>query len=249
MGKTAFNPLSQWNGRVGGMVYKVVNGKQVIMPYKTRDTKGDQVSVAQLATRAKFALAGKFSKITPSEIMRGLNGSRVDRRSNFVKAITKAATVTVDGTQVVANIAPDKIIFSDGLVTMLNMGTPTLNNAGVLAASIANIPESVDAVLVIAVCSNASGEYDRVNYQVCPVDDEAHTATVSINTDAVQGTHVRVYYVPLTVTDQARSFLSTSEYDEHATDEYTLTMLLTSVEGAYEWGRSQYVTELTPANA
>ncbi len=34
MGKTDFNGLSQWTGRIGGLVFKVVNGKQVIMPYK-----------------------------------------------------------------------------------------------------------------------------------------------------------------------------------------------------------------------
>lgn len=248
MGKTAFNPLSQWNGRVGGIVYKVVNGKQVMLPYKSKDpNKSYTASVAQLATRSRFALAGKFSKITPAEILRGLTGSRVDRRSKFNRSISRAATVAVDGSSVVANIAPDKIIFSDGIVTLLNVGTPALSNAGALTASITTVPEKVDAVLAIAVCSDAEGEYNRIEYQVCPVDGETHTANVAIETQAEQGAHVRMYYVPLTVTDQARGFLATSEYDEHATDEYTLTMLLTSVEGAYDWGHSQYVAELTPA--
>lgn len=244
MGKTAFNPLSQWRGRVGGQVYKVVNGKQVVVPYKPVTSKS-QASIAQLATRARFALGGKYSKIVPPEILRGLNGSKVDRRSIFVHNITRKATVTFDNGTVTAAIAPEDIIFSEGLVTTLNMGTPALSAAGELTASVTAVPEGVDAVLAIAVVENADGEYDKIVYQTAAVDTETHAASIDLQTEVPDGHHVRLYYVPLTVTEQARSFLSTTDYDIHATDEYTLTMLLTSVEGAYNWGRSQFVTTLT----
>lgn len=238
MGKTAFNPLSQWKGRVGGQVYKVVNGKQVVQPYKAIERKGEG-SIAQMTTRARFALAGKFSKITPPEILRGLSGSKTDRRSIFVRSITRKATVNFVDSTVVADIAPADIIFSEGLVTMLNVGTPTLSSAGELTASVTDIPENIDAVLAIAVCENSNNEYDRIVYQVAPVEN--NTAAITIGTDVPTGYHVRFYYVPLAVTTQARTFLANSEYDEHANDEYTLTMLLTAVEGAYTWGRSQFV--------
>lgn len=244
MGKTAFNPLSQWRGRVGGQVYKVVNGKQVVVPYKPVESKG-QGTIAQMTTRARFALAGKYSKIVPPEILRGFNGSKVDRRSLFVRNITRKATVTLNDGTVTAAIAPEDIIFSEGLVTTLNMGTPALSAGGELTATVTAVPDSVDAVLAIAVVENAEGEYNRVVYQTAPVDVETHTATIGINTEVEPGNHVRFYYVPLTVTEQARSFLATTEYDTHANDEYTLTMLLTSVEGAYNWGRSQFVSTLT----
>lgn len=243
MGKTAFNPLSQWRGRVGGQVYKVVNGKQVVQPYKPIERKGEG-SIAQLTTRARFALAGKFSKIVPPEILRGLNGSKVDRRSQFVKSITRNATVSFEGTSVVADIKPENIIFSEGLVTLLNvMGN--VDNTGKLTAAFSDVPENIDAVLAIAVCENTDAEYDRVVYRMASVDNNTHAASVEIDTAAPVNGHVRFYYVPLTVTDQARSFLSTSEFDEHAEDEYTLTMLLTSVEGAYTWQRSQFVDTYT----
>ena len=35
MGKTDFNGLSQWTGRIVGLVFKVVNGKQIIPPAMT----------------------------------------------------------------------------------------------------------------------------------------------------------------------------------------------------------------------
>lgn len=244
MGKTAFNPLSQWSGRVGGQVYKVVNGKQVVVPYKKIERKGEG-SVAQMTTRARFALAGKFSKITPSEILRGLSGSKTDRRSLFTRSITRKATVAFQDNTVVADIAPNDIVFSEGLVTMLDLGTPAVSAAGEITANVTSAPDNVDAVLAIAVCENEKNEYDRIVYQVAPVDSETHTANIALSTDVPTGAHARLYYIPLTVTQQAKSFLSTSEYDEHGTDEYTLTMLLTSVEGAYTWGRSQYVTTLT----
>lgn len=245
MGKTAFNPLSQWRGRVGGQVYKVVNGKQVVQPYKPIERKGEG-SIAQLTTRARFALAGKFSKIVPPEILRGLNGSKVDRRSAFVKSITRNATVSFEGTSVVADIAPEKIIFSEGLVTTLQI-TASIDTQGTLTVLVNSIPDNVDAVLAIAVCENADNEYDRVIYRMASVNSETHDASIDIDTAVPVNGHVRLYYVPLTVTDQARSFLSTSEFDEHAEDEYTLTMLLTSVEGAYTWQRSQFVDTYTRA--
>lgn len=244
MGKTAFNPLSQWRGRVGGQVYKVVNGKQVVLPYKPVESKG-QGSIAQMTTRARFALAGKYSKIVPPEILRGFNGSKVDRRSLFVRNITRKATVNFDNGAVTAAIAPEDIIFSEGPVTTLNMGTPALSAAGELTATVTDVPEYVDAVLAIAVVENAEGEYDQIVYQTAPVNIEQHTVAIDIATRVPNGSHVRFYYVPLTVTEEARSFLSTTEFDTHANDEYTLTMLLTSVEGAYNWGHSQYVDTLT----
>ena len=42
--------LSQWTGRIDGLVFKVVNGKQVIMPYKADDAlRGRELPVRPLA--------------------------------------------------------------------------------------------------------------------------------------------------------------------------------------------------------
>lgn len=243
MGKAAFNPLSQWRGRVGGQVYKVVNGKQVIQPYYAREgAKGG--SLAQMSVRARFALAGKYSKITPPEILRGMDGSKTDRRGRFVKLITQKSTVSLVDGNIQAAVAPENVVFSEGYVVPIALGTPAITAAGVLTATATDVPESVDAILGIAVIENAEGEYDRIEYAIVPVDGETHTATITVDTSAFEGAHVRFYDVPLTTTEEARSFMATTEYDEHAADQYTLTMLLTSVESAYKWGRSNYVGEL-----
>lgn len=247
MGKTAFNPLSQWRGRVGGQVYKVVNGKQVVVPYS--GAKRKSTSLAQQSVQVRFALAGKLSKITPAEILAGLNGSKVDRRSEFTRNITKRATVSVidDGFQ--ASIDAPNVIFSKGEVINIDLSGITMNAAGLITGNIANINEKVDAVLVIGVVSKG-GDYTNVVYQVAPVENSA--ATVNLSNELGTGVEITVqlYYVPLTVSDTARQFLSTSEYDQLGTgnDEYVLNMLLNSVEGAYKWGQSQYVNALTVTN-
>ena len=56
MGKTDFNGLSQWTGRIGGLVFKVVNGKQVIVPYKKEVF--NPRTAAQMSSRADVAHVG-----------------------------------------------------------------------------------------------------------------------------------------------------------------------------------------------
>ncbi len=74
MGKTDFNGLSQWTGRIGGLVFKVVNGKQVIMPYK-KEVFNPRTK-AQMSQRAKFALSGMINRIVPKEVLVGMSPDR-----------------------------------------------------------------------------------------------------------------------------------------------------------------------------
>lgn len=244
MGKTAFNPLSQWRGRVGGQVYKVVNGQQVVVPYSGASNKSN--TIAQQAVRARFALAGKLSKIVPPEILAGLNGSKIDRRSNFVSGIIRRSVISTVENGLQASIDAPNVVFSKGDVVFVDLSSLTMDATGVITGSISNINEKIDALLVIGVVSK-DNDYTNAVYELVPVTDGAATINLSTETGAGRGVTTQLYYVPLWITEGASTFLASSEYDQLGTgnDEYVLNMLLNSVEGAYKWGQSQYVKSIT----
>lgn len=244
MGKTAFNPLSRWRGRVGGQVYKVVNGQQVVVPYSGASNKSN--TIAQQAVRARFALAGKLSKITPPEILAGLKGSKTDRRSEFVRGIVKRSVLTTIENGIQASIDAPNVIFSKGEVAAVDLSSLTIDSNGLISGTVTGINEKIDALLVIGVVSNAT-DYTNAVYEIVPVSDGEANVSLSAETGAGRNVTVQLYYVPLWVTETAQSFLSSSEYDQLGTgnDEYVLNMLINSVEGAFTWGQSQYVKALS----
>ncbi|MBQ6156140.1 MAG: hypothetical protein IJK22_06015 [Bacteroidales bacterium] len=86
MGKTDFNGLSQWTGRIGGLVFKVVNGKQVITSYK-KEVFNPRTE-AQMLNRAKFGLAGMINKIVPKEVLVGMSSDGAESSSDDGYAYT-----------------------------------------------------------------------------------------------------------------------------------------------------------------
>ena len=93
MARTDFNALGLWRGRVGGLVYKVVDGKQVVVPYL--GASFNPRTEAQMMQRAKFGLAGMISKIVPAEVLIGMSDLRSRRRRLFFSNIVRHAEVTV----------------------------------------------------------------------------------------------------------------------------------------------------------
>ena len=112
MGKTDFNGLSQWTGRIGGLVFKVVNGQQVITPYKKEVF--NPRSEAQMLHRAKFALSGMINKIVPKEVLVGMSPDRRSRRLLFASNIIRHANVSVDSGVVKATLNANDLVFSQG---------------------------------------------------------------------------------------------------------------------------------------
>ena len=126
MGKTDFNGLSQWTGRIGGLVFKVVNGKQVITSYK-KEVFNPRTE-AQMLNRAKFGLAGMINKIVPKEVLVGMSSDRRSRRPLFTSNIVRHATVSVTDGTVTATLNAKDLVFSQGVaapVTVNEMETTT----------------------------------------------------------------------------------------------------------------------------
>ena len=237
MGKTDFNGLSQWTGRIGGLVFKVMNGKQVIMPYK-KEVFNPRTK-AQMSQRAKFALAGMINKIVPKEVLVGMSPDRRKRRPLFASHIARHARVNTAGGSVTATLDTNDLVFSQGVAAPVSVNGMTVNN-GVVDGTLEALPEKVDAVMMIAVVYDTTvGLYTRTVYEVLPAGE----TTISLDTKTTESGNVaHIYAVPMSLTSAGLSLTGGSDGAEGSSDNgYAYTLMMRSDEGSFRYGRSQYL--------
>ena len=238
MGKTDFNGLSQWTGRIGGLVFKVVNGKQVIMPYK-KEVFNPRTG-AQMSHRAKYALAGMINKIVPKEVLVGMSPDRRSRRPLFTSNIVRHANVSVADGVVKATLNAQDLVFSQGVAAPVTVSGVTVTD-GLVDGTLGAMPEKVDAVMMIAVVYDTTvGHYTRTVYKVVPAGESA----ISLDTGTAESGNVaHLYAVPMSLTATGLSLTGGSDGAERTSDDdFTYTMLMRSDEGSYRYGHSQYLT-------
>ena len=238
MGKTDFNGLSQWTGRIGGLVFKVVNGKQVIVPYK-KEVFNPRTE-AQMSHRAKLALAGMINKIVPKEVLVGMSTDRRKRRTLFTSNIVRRANVSVAGETVTATLDANDLVFSQGVTAPVTVNGMAVND-GLVGGTLGALPEKVDAVMMIAVVYDTTvGHYTRTVYKVVPAGETA----ISLDTGTTESGNVaHIYAVPMSLTSTGLSLTGGSDGAERSSDdEFMYTMMMRSDEGSYRYGRSQYLT-------
>ncbi len=241
MGKTDFNGLSQWTGRIGGLVFKVVNGKQVIVPYK-KEVFNPRTE-AQMSHRAKLALAGMINKIVPKEVLVGMSSDRRRRRPLFTSNIVRRAIVNVTGGSITATLDANDLVFSQGVAAPVTVNGMTVND-GLVGGTLGALPEKVDAVMMIAVVYDTTvGLYTRTVYEVMPSGETA----ISLDTQTTESGNVaHIYAVPMSHTSTGLSLTGGSDGTERTSeDDFTYTLMTRSDEGSYRYGRSQYLTTLT----
>ena len=240
MGKTDFNGLSQWTGRIGGLVFKVVNGQQVITPYKKEVF--NPRSEAQMLHRAKFALSGMINKIVPKEVLVGMSPDRRSRRLLFASNIIRHANVSVDSGVVKATLNANDLVFSQGVAAPVTVSGMTVTD-GLVSGNLSALPEKVDAVMMIAVVYDTTvGLYTRTVYEVLPAGETA----ISLDTQTTETSNVaHIYAVPMSLTSTGLSLTSGSDGAENSSDNgYAYTLMMRSDEGSFQYGRSQYLTTL-----
>ncbi len=240
MGKTDFNGLSQWTGRIGGLVFKVVNGKQVIMPYK-KEVFNPRTK-AQMSQRAKFALSGMINRIVPKEVLVGMSPDRRKRRPLFASNIARHANVSTAGGSVTATLDANDLMFSQGVAAPVTVNRMTATD-GLVSGTLEALPEKVDAVMMIAVVYDTTvGLYTRTVYEVLPAGETA----ISLDTQTTEtGNVAHIYAVPMSLTSTGLSLTGGSDGAENSSDNgYAYTLMMRSDEGSFQYGRSQYLTTL-----
>lgn len=177
MAKTPIG-LGQFSGRVGGVVYAVQAGRQVVRAYQP--IVSNPKSTAQSIQRAKGNLVGRISKITPWQILEGLGDNKFNRRSRFLRLLLRKATAgpaAGDPTKFNAKLADDDFVFSEGaivpytIITQLTAEQYSASYTIARASGISSVQNASQGFLVVAVIKQSSGVWEEVMYKyVLPSD-------------------------------------------------------------------------------
>ena len=108
------NGLGKFSGKLGGAVFVIRNGKQIVREYNPRPS--NPKSALQLQQRAKGNLAGRISSFVPKAAISGLGANNIRRRSRFNQLILKGAQVSLIGDDYSAKIPWESVKFSEGSV-------------------------------------------------------------------------------------------------------------------------------------
>jgi len=240
MAKSNYNGLNQWSGRIGGLVYKVVNGKQVISPYQ-RKVFNPQ-SDAQMENRTRFSLASMINKITPKEILQGICDDRRKRRSLFFSQIMRHTVVVKTEEGYTATLNAEDLVFALGEYAPITVSEVTVVD-GLVYATISKMPGSVDAVMVIAVVYDTNiGLYTHMVYDILPAGE----TSICLDTEVTAAGNVaHLYAVPMSLTQLGRSLSGSSDGAERsANNGFSYTLMMRSNEGAYSYSHSQFLATI-----
>lgn len=202
------------SGKAGNFVFcKGVDGRTIVRPYQPQVY--NPKTAGQSAQRAKMALAGLISSITPSSLLVGMGaGRKVANRAAFVQNILrKAESVLVDG-QYRAGIVGDDIIFARGVAPLrCSMGRPTLTESKVTVQVTPNITEELYGkvgVRLVAVVVEKEGL--EINFKEVAFSDVVLTGNTAITQDinlasalVSRESYVGTYAIPFEITAEAAS--------------------------------------------
>lgn len=125
MGKASYSPLGQWRNKVGGQVYRIDSGEQIVSAYQPV-VKNPRTTYQQ-TQRNKFTSASKFLAATRAFIYTiNPTGSRRMLRANVLKKIIgtmQNAGVSITAINGILNLNPSQL-----LETNLNVINSTAAN-------------------------------------------------------------------------------------------------------------------------
>lgn len=223
--------------RFGGKVGQAVGmqGEDGNVYLRERVIPKNPNTQGQIDARVKMSLAGLLSKITPKSAIYGMGATARKRRANFTGNIARAAEAsTVDGVTT-AILAPAALKFSEGVGRDFSSLLTAAFANNVLTVTASEMPEEVDAIVVIAVFSqNRTGDYNEV--AVKTITKTALSVTFN-STDQV----ANVYYIPVLQSEGAsRASYERAIANIEATSSYTAQAeVLTS--GVFDYAASQFL--------
>lgn len=233
--------IFQFNGKLGETVgMKGADGKNYV---RTRVTPANPKTDLQNDQRAKVNLMGRMSQATPFEVLLGMGGTKRMRRAEFNKNLINAATIdrSVPGT-IVAQIAPEDIIFSKGAQTPeATVSTPaaTTNTAATIGLTLADAALAGmygERIVVAVIDPSDKAGYSLVKYADVMFDDTAaKTVTINYGGPIEEESLVCFYRIPYRLTE-AGAAMRTETMANNGTD--IIAKVLLSNNLVQDWGTS-----------
>lgn len=247
MAKTPIG-LGQFSGKVGGVVFAVYNGEQIVRQYQPKVL--NPKSSRQQLQRAKGNLVGRISQIVPWQILQGMGSNRRERRANFLRValnLASASPMADNLRNISATLANENFIFSRGaVVPTIGVGTMSAidNKISVTLGKFGGVTDedfATSGVLVVAVLKSADGRYESIYYRFVSAEEfEGNTMVVEFS-HASEGAHsVSVYTAPFKTTDGSSLRTRTEQLTGNANG---LNALLINNPSAIplEWGDSVFI--------
>ena len=248
--------LGQFSGRVGGVVYAVQAGRQVVRAYQP--VVSNPKSASQCIQRAKGNLAGRISKIVPWQILEGLGDNKFNRRSRLLRLLLRnisAGQAAGDPSQFNAKLMDEDFIFSEGAL-------PSAYYLSSLSAGFNSFSVSVNrfatysaddalryGILLVGVVKQSSGVWEEVVYRfVAPSELSSGSTAFTFPLRSEGAYTVAMYYAPFGSVDGSKLPTVSGELTSTATSLNALLEVGASA-SSIEWGASLFyqAASYTPA--
>lgn len=202
-------------GKVGTTVFtKGENGLSYGRSYQPQVY--NPKTAGQVDQRAKMNLVGRMSQVTPKGLLVGMDGANNrQRRSMFNRIMLNAATVDrSDLSHIIAKVAPEDIVFSQGAETIAATAADPTVAAGSVSIALtlgdAALASKYGERIVVAVVdpSNKAG-YSQVKYADKVLDDTtAATITINFPSPIEDQSLVCVYRLPFVLNEDGARYRS-----------------------------------------
>lgn len=251
MAKTPMG-LGQFSGKVGGVVFAVYNGEQIVRQYQPKvlnpKSKGQQLQ------RAKGNLVGRISQIVPWQILEGMGQNRRERRANFLRVtlnLASASPVADNLRNISATLAPQNFIFSRGallptsVVRSMNLTNTNINVVLERASGITKELFNASGMLIVAVIKSVDGVYENIVYKFVTSDDFVDNSVTIDMPHRDEGAYVCSLYVAPFATLDGTSLKTKTQ--QLTGDEEGLHAILNNNPSAIplSWGNSAYIKSVT----
>lgn len=245
------NGLGKFSGKLGGAVFVIRNGKQIVREYNPRPT--NPKSALQMIQRAKGNLAGRITSVTPKAAIFGLGVNASARRSRFNKLLLDNAEVTVVNDKYNAKVPLQDILFSEGDVIspfIFTSATATLNSVTINLSGFpsSSIPEAEYATygarVVVMVYDLKSQDLVEVATRLINKPNQGESMHTPVAINHPMGYSAAIFLVPMRTNDGSAMSVST----DMAMKDDTMVAASLSVNGSaviFQYGRSVFLGQET----
>ena len=246
----ASNGLGKFSGKLGGAVFVIRNGKQIVREYNPRPS--NPKSALQLQQRAKGNLAGRISSFVPKAAIFGLGTNAIARRARFNKIILDAAQVTLINNEYSAKVPWENVLFSEGSVS------PTLSLAGSSAYAnnviakfdrVVGVPDdvfnaSMSRIVVMVYDIKSQQLVEVVTKIVNKPDVPNNPVSTNVPVAFPLGYVAAMFLVPMSTMDGSEVAIST---DMATKDDAAIAASLSANGSAvvFNYGRSSFLGQVT----
>lgn len=227
------------SGRVGNVVLsKGPNGLTISRSYQP--VVANPRTDAQLNQRAKVNLAGRVSKLVPSQALTGLSmGSNKLNRTEFLSNLIKSCVVTKVAGVWTASVLPEKVVFSHGNQTpSATMGdiALTANSVTLPLSNVTADNQHGERVVVMVLNGDVEGYYKRCQFMDVIYTEKQTSIVLNLAYPLEDEEMVLVYRCPFSLVSRNRSADTSPVYF----DEKILAQLKLTTSPNATFGQSIY---------